>query len=94
MFVKNQSKVYPGMVFGEHIKENDQELNPAKEKKLNNIRTVMVDDAIKLVAPRLFTLEEAIAYVRDDEMIEVTPENIRIRKVELDPSLRKRNNKK
>jgi GTP-binding protein len=48
MFIKNQSKVYTGMVFGEHIKENDLELNPAKEKKLTNIRTVLVDDAIKL----------------------------------------------
>lgn len=64
MFVKNQSKVYPGMVFGEHIKEIDIELNPIKEKKLNNIRTVLTDDSIKLMPPRVFTLEEAIAYVR------------------------------
>ena len=69
MFVKNHSKVYPGMVFGEHIKENDMELNPAKEKKLNNIRTVLVDDAIKLVTPRTFTLEDAIAYVRGNYII-------------------------
>ena len=52
------------MVFGEHIKEVDVELNPIKEKKLNNIRTVLTDESIKLIPPRLFTLEEAIAYVR------------------------------
>ena len=61
MFIKNQSKVYTGMVIGEHIKEQDNELNPAKEKKLTNIRTVIADEAIKLIPPRLFTLEEAIA---------------------------------
>jgi len=90
MFVKPGTKVYNGMVIGEHLKEDDIDLNPTKEKKLTNIRSVNAEEKVILHAPRVFTLEEAIPYVRDDELIEVTPENIRIRKKELDPSQRKK----
>jgi GTP-binding protein len=90
MFVKPGQKVYNGMVIGEHLKEEDIELNPTKEKKLTNIRSVGSEEKVILQQPKIFTLEEAISYVRDDEIIEVTPENIRIRKKELDPNQRKR----
>lgn len=90
MFVKPGMKVYNGMVIGEHNKDDEIELNVTKEKKLSNVRTVGAEDKIILQQPRIFTLEDAISYVRDDEIIEVTPENIRIRKKELDPVQRKR----
>jgi len=79
------------MVIGEHNKEDDIELNVTKEKKLTNVRSVNAEEKLILAQPRIFTLEEAISYVRDDEIIEVTPENIRIRKKELDPVQRKKN---
>jgi len=91
MFVKPGTKVYNGMVIGEHNKEDDIELNVTKEKKLTNVRSVNAEEKLILAQPRIFTLEEAISYVRDDEIIEVTPENIRIRKKELDPVQRKKN---
>jgi GTP-binding protein len=90
MFVKHGTKVYNGMVIGEHNKEDDIELNVTKEKKLTNVRSVNAEEKIILQPPKIFTLEEAISYVRDDEIIEVTPENIRIRKKELDPIQRKK----
>jgi len=90
MFVKPGTKVYNGMVIGEHNKEDDIELNVTKEKKLTNVRSVNAEEKLILTPPRIFTLEEAISYVRDDEIIEVTPENIRIRKKELDPVQRKK----
>jgi len=66
------------------------EFNPTKEKKLTNIRSVTADDKIVVFPPRVFSLEDVIAYIRDDELLEVTPKEIRIRKKELDSSLRKR----
>lgn len=90
LFVRPGSKVYNGMVIGEHTKDDDVELNPTKEKKLTNVRSVGSEEKIVLSPPKIFTLEDAISYVRDDEIIEVTPENIRIRKKELDPVMRKK----
>ena len=81
------------MVIGEHIKSNDVELNPAKEKKLNNIRVSGSEEQIRLANPRVFSLEEAICYIKDDEIIEVTPKEIRIRKLELLSTDRKRINR-
>jgi GTP-binding protein len=73
-----------GMVIGEHVLDTDMEMNPVKAKKTTNIRNVGHEDAIKLMAPRIFSLEEAVSYVRDDELVEITPKWIRIRKRVLD----------
>jgi GTP-binding protein len=91
LFIKTGQQVYNGMVIGEHKNDDDVELNPTKEKKLTNVRSTGADEKIVLTPPRVFTLEDAISYVRDDEIIEVTPQNIRIRKIELDPTIRKKN---
>jgi len=90
MFIKPQDKVYNGMVIGESARPGDLEVNPLKGKQLTNMRTSGADDAIKLVPPRPVTLESAMEWIEDDELIEVTPENIRIRKRYLDPNMRKR----
>ena len=78
------------MVIGEHVLETDMEMNPTKLKKLTNIRTAGHEEQIKLSSPRVFTLEEAVSYIRDDELVEVTPKYIRIRKSILDTDERKR----
>jgi GTP-binding protein len=90
MFVSPGEKVYQGMILGEHSRESDLEVNPIKEKKLTNIRAAGKDDAMLLVPPRKMSLEQAIAYVEDDELVEVTPSAIRLRKRYLDPHERKR----
>ncbi|MFT7824011.1 MAG: translational GTPase TypA [Sulfurimonas sp.] len=90
MFIKPQDKVYNGMVIGESARPGDLEVNPLKGKQLTNMRTSGADDAIKLVPPRDMTLESAMEWIEDDELIEVTPESIRIRKRHLDPTMRKR----
>lgn len=90
MFIKPQDKVYNGMVIGESARPGDLEVNPLKGKQLTNMRTSGADDAIKLVPPRLATLESAMEWIEDDELIEVTPESVRIRKRYLDPTMRKR----
>jgi GTP-binding protein len=87
-------KVYPGMVLGEHNKGNDLEVNPLKAKQLTNFRSSGKDDAIDLTPPMKLTLERAIAYIQDDELVEVTPKSIRLRKRYLDPNERKRMAKK
>jgi GTP-binding protein len=89
MFISPGEKVYSGMIIGEHTKDNDLEINVIKEKKLTNVRAAGKDDAIKCQTPRRFSLEAAIAYIQDDEVIEVTPENIRLRKKHLNPHDRK-----
>ena len=78
------------MILGEHSRENDLDVNPVKEKKLTNIRAAGKDEALLLTPPRKMSLEQAIAYVEDDELVEVTPAAIRIRKRHLDPNARKR----
>jgi GTP-binding protein len=90
IFIKPQDKVYVGMVIGEHTRPNDLDVNPIKGKQLTNMRASGSDDAIKLVPPREHTLESAIEWIDDDEIVEITPKNIRIRKKYLDPNTRKR----
>jgi len=90
LFVEPGEKVYVGMILGEHSKQSDLEINPIKEKKLTNIRAAGKDDAMLLVPPRRMSLEQAIAYIEDDELVEVTPAAVRLRKRHLDPHARKR----
>lgn len=93
LFITPQTKVYVGMVIGEHSRDNDLDVNPIKAKHLTNMRASGSDDAIKLIPPRELTLERALEWIEDDEILEVTPINIRIRKKLLDPNQRKRKNK-
>ncbi len=90
MFIGAQAKVYTGMIIGEHSRENDLEVNPLKGKKLTNVRASGTDEAVRLTTPITMSLEEAIAYIDDDELVEVTPNAIRLRKRYLDPHERKR----
>ena len=90
LFIEPQAKVYNGMVIGESARPGDLEVNPLKGKQLTNMRSAGADDAIKLVPPRKMTLEQAMEWIEDDELVEVTPENIRIRKKHLDPAARRR----
>ena len=94
LFVDPGEKVYVGMILGEHSRENDLDVNPIKEKKLTNIRAAGKDEALLLVPPRRMSLEQAIAYIEDDELVEVTPAAIRLRKRYLDPQARKKNEKR
>jgi len=93
MFLGPQAKIYQGMIIGEHSRDNDLEVNPLKGKKLTNVRASGTDDAVRLTPHINFSLEEAIAYINDDELVEVTPESIRLRKRYLDPHERKRMSK-
>ena len=90
MFVGPQTKVYKGMVIGEHARDNDLEVNPLKGKKLTNVRASGTDEAVRLTPHIKFTLEQAISYINNDELVEVTPANIRLRKRFLDTHERKR----
>ncbi len=90
MFISPQDKVYSGMVIGESARPGDLDVNPLKGKQLTNMRTSGADDAIKLVTPRAVTLESAMEWIEDDELIEITPISVRIRKKSLDPVVRKR----
>lgn len=94
MFIGAQTKIYQGMIIGEHSRENDLEVNPLKGKKLTNVRASGTDEAVRLTTPITLSLEEAIAYINDDELVEVTPSSIRMRKRHLDPHERKRESKK
>ncbi|WP_300517886.1 translational GTPase TypA [Aliiroseovarius sp.] len=93
MFIGAQVDVYTGMIIGEHSRENDLEVNPLKGKKLTNVRASGTDEAVRLTTPVTLSLEEAIAYINDDELVEVTPGSIRLRKRYLDPHERKRHAK-
>ncbi|QMU57651.1 MAG: translational GTPase TypA [Boseongicola sp.] len=90
MFIGAQEQIYQGMVIGEHSRENDLEVNPLKGKKLTNVRASGTDEAVRLTTPIRMSLEEAIAYIDNDELVEVTPNAIRLRKRHLDPHERKR----
>jgi len=90
MFVTPGTQVYQGMIIGEHSRGNDLEVNPLKAKQLTNIRAAGKDEAVRLTPPRAMSLEQAIAYIADDELVEVTPKSIRLRKAELDPHERKK----
>lgn len=94
LFCEPQTKVYVGMIIGEHSRPNDLDVNPIKGKNLTNIRASGSDDAIKLVPPRKLSLERALEWIEEDELVEVTPINIRVRKRYLDPTVRKRMAKK
>ena len=94
LFIGGGAKIYEGMIIGENAKPDDLEVNPMKSKQLTNFRSTGKDDAIRLTPPRVMTLEQAIAYIDDDEMVEVTPQNIRLRKRHLDPHERKRHKRK
>ncbi len=90
LFINPQTKVYVGMVIGEHSRDNDLDVNPIKSKHLTNMRASGSDDAIKLTLPRTMVLERALEWIEEDEILEVTPLNLRIRKKILDPNMRKR----
>jgi GTP-binding protein len=90
MMIDGGDPVYPGMVIGEHAKTNDLEVNPLKAKQLTNFRASGKDEAVVLTTPMRLTLEQAIAYIADDELVEVTPKSMRLRKRYLDQHERKR----
>lgn len=94
LFIAPQAKVYLGMIIGEHSRPNDLDVNPIKGKNLTNVRASGSDDAIKLVPPRALNLERALEWIEEDELVEVTPVNIRVRKRYLDPTTRRRMAKK
>ncbi|GAA8114319.1 translational GTPase TypA [Helicobacter pylori] len=93
LFINPQTKVYVGMVIGEHSRDNDLDVNPIKSKHLTNMRASGSDDAIKLTPPRTMVLERVLEWIEEDEILEVTPLNLRIRKKILDPNMRKRTKK-
>ena len=93
MMIEPGWKVYQGMIIGEHNRENDLEVNVLKGKKLSNVRSTGKDEAVRLTPPIRMTLERSLAWIQDDELVEVTPRNIRLRKVLLDPTVRKRADK-
>lgn len=90
LFISPQTKVYVGMIIGEHSRDNDLDVNPIKSKHLTNMRASGSDDAIKLTPPRFLTLERALEWIEEDEILEVTPLNIRVRKKYLNPTERRR----
>ncbi len=90
MMIDPQTRVYPGMIVGEHTRDNDLEVNVMKGKQLTNIRTTSKDEAVRLTPPIRMTLEKALAYIQDDELVEITPKSIRLRKRYLDSNERKR----
>jgi GTP-binding protein len=90
MFVDPGTQVYQGMIVGAHTRGNDLDVNPIKGKQLTNIRTTAKDEAVRLTPPQVMSLEQAIAYIADDELVEITPKSIRLRKRLLDPNERKR----
>ena len=94
LFVNPSEAVYEGMIIGENSRGHDLEVNPLKSKQLTNIRTTSKDEAIRLTPPRPITLEYAMAYIEEDERVEVTPKSIRLRKAILDPNQRKRAEKR
>ena len=90
MMIEPGWRVYQGMIVGEHTRDNDLEVNVLKGKKLTNIRTTAKDEAVRLTPPIRMTLEKAIAYIQDDELVEVTPKSVRLRKLILDPNDRRK----
>jgi GTP-binding protein len=90
LFVDPGDKVYPGMIVGEHAKQGDLEVNPVRAKAATNMRTQNKDEKVYLAPPRKMTVEELIGYMSTDEVIEVTPQSVRLRKAELDPVERKK----
>jgi GTP-binding protein len=93
MFVSPNQIVYEGMIVGENSRDVDMDVNPCKKKNVSNMRTSSSDEAIRLTPPRILSLEQALEYINDDELVEVTPENIRLRKTVLDRAARGRSRK-
>ncbi|MBF1706731.1 MAG: translational GTPase TypA, partial [Selenomonas sp.] len=90
MFISPGQQVYEGMIVGENSRDIDMDINPCKKKNVTNMRTSASDEAIRLTPPRILSLEQALEYINDDELVEVTPENIRFRKAILDRTARGR----
>jgi GTP-binding protein len=90
MFIEPGTRVYQGMIIGEHSRDNDLDVNALRAKQLTNFRAAGKDEAVRLTPPKILTLEQAIAYIGDAELVEVTPKSIRLRKRWLDPNDRKR----
>jgi GTP-binding protein len=88
MFIAPGTEVYQGMIVGENARDKDLDVNIVKEKKLTNMRASTADEAIRLVPPRLLNLELAIEFIREDELVEITPQSIRLRKKILNASFR------
>lgn len=88
LFIKENTEVYQGMIVGENSRENDLDVNVTKEKKLTNMRAASADDALQLIPPKMLSLEEAIEFIREDELVEVTPQSMRLRKKILEPNKR------
>ena len=93
MFVSPNQPVYEGMIIGENSREMDMDINPCKKKHVSNMRTSSSDEAIRLVPPRILSLEQALEYINKDELVEVTPKSIRLRKAVLDRLQRGRERK-
>ena len=93
MFISEGTSVYEGMVIGENSRENDLDVNVVKEKKLTNIRSAGADETLRLAPPRIMNLEQAIEFINEDEVVEVTPKNIRIRKKVLEANKRPKKEK-
>ena len=93
MFIEHQTAVYEGMIVGEHNRDNDLEINVLKGKKLTNVRASGTDEATTLVSPRKMSLEDMMSYINDDELVEVTPENLRLRKKYLSATERKKHSR-
>jgi GTP-binding protein len=93
LFMGTGEKVYPGQIVGQHSRDNDLIVNPSKAKKLTNIRTTAADEKLFLTPPRVMGLEAALEFINDDELVEVTPKSIRLRKRVLDHNARKRTEK-
>jgi GTP-binding protein len=94
LFIGPGEKVYPGMIIGEHSRPNDLDVNPLKAKQLTNIRAAGKDDNVLLSPPTRLSLEQALAYIGDDELVEVTPRSIRLRKRQLDANERRKEAKR
>ena len=93
MFLGPQTEVYEGMIVGEHNRDNDLGINVLKGKKHSNVRSSGADEAVVLVPHQKMSLEQMMAYIEDDELLEVTPNNLRLRKIYLDPNERKKMSK-
>ena len=93
MFVEPSTHVYEGMIVGMNARNDDMVVNPCKAKRVSNMRAAGSDDTIKLTPPRVFSLEEALEFINDDELVEVTPDDIRLRKKYLNELERRRANR-
>jgi len=89
LFIRENTSVYEGMIIGENSRVNDLDVNVIKEKKLTNIRAANADDALQLIPPKIMSLEQAIEFIKEDELVEVTPESVRLRKKILEANKRK-----